>query len=177
MAYRDLVNRLGERTATKVENLYAAWQAGNLTDDALTAALVAVIGSANLRATALADLGLAATLTAKLGRPVPPVTEAPPDETDRLRKAATTLVAALAATPDALARIARLGRSEPLSAAQKAYSDGVARSPHVIGWTRGTSPGACELCQWWAKDGARFPPKMEMAHHPGCTCTQLIITR
>lgn len=183
MAYREMVQQLGERTAAKVLAAYTEWAAGRLTDAAFSAALVAVIASARLRAAALADLGLSATLSARLGRYVPPQDSRLDPDTDRLTKAADTLVTELPDTADQEARVRRLGLAETVAAAIVAYSAGIRRrstaasSPRIVGWTRGISASACQLCTWWAKDGATFPPEIEMAHHPGCTCTQLIITK
>lgn len=182
MAYRELVQRLGDATANRVLEAFTRWQAGQLTDDAFSAVLVAVIASARLRAAALADLGLSATLTARLGHYIPPQAVVIDPEADRLGKAADTLIAALPDTPDPQARVRRLGMAETFAAAIVAYSAGIRRrsaagsNPRIIGWARGISADACELCRYWADSGATFPPTAEMAHHPGCTCTQIIIT-
>lgn len=177
MAYRELVQRLGYNTGSKVVGLYRLWTAHKITDEVFAAALVTTVGSARLRAAALADLGLSADLTARLGRYLPPEPTDIGPESDRLALAADTLIQALPDTPDPEARVHRLGWAEAIAAAVMARSKGIERSPHVTGWVRGISPSACPLCQEWAAGGATFPPDANMLHHKGCTCVQLIITR
>lgn len=178
MTYRDHLTDLGAVTEGKVLAAYTAFTDGDLTEDEFVAVVAAIIAKANARAVAIADLSLAATLMLRLRRPVAALGLTPPKgDAQRLAKAATTLVAALDATPDPLARVARLGRSEPLEAAARAYSAGIRQNPDVTGWTRGVSGNACELCTWLAQDGATFPDSVEMNTHTGCTCTPIPVTK
>lgn len=124
---------------------------------------------------AVIDLSLAAALTVQTGQAVAPQgLTAPADDPDRLTKAASTLAALEDVTPE---RWERLARSEPLEAAARAYSDGVRRSPHVTGWTRGLSANACQLCRWWSRDGKVWPDDHPMPTHKGCTCNPAPVTR
>lgn len=177
MSYRDALVAVADQTEAGAEALYAAWKGGDLTDDQFEVLLAALIARANGRAAAIADLALAATITVALRRPVAPLGILPAaSDAERLPKATRTLRAALADTPDPPARVARLGRSEPLTTAARAYSDGMRTSPHVTGWTRGLSGNACELCQWWAADGRVWPDDHEMPTHKGCACTPIPTT-
>jgi len=178
MTYRDVLTGLGAATEARVLAAYAAFTDGDLTEEEFVAAVAAIIAKANARAVAVADLSLAATLMLQLGKPVATLGLTPPkDDPERLQKAATTLVGLLATTPDPLARVARLGRSEPLGSAATAYSAGIRQSRLVTGWTRGVSGNACELCQSLADGGAVFPDSVEMYHHKGCTCTPIPVTK
>lgn len=172
-SYRDLVDRLGEETAEKVIAIWAAWNEGTITQAEAIAAISVVIAKANQKATTLADLALAAALTTATRTIVHPhgLTR-PADDLTRLRKAASTLLARLPDTPDPQARAARLGRSEPLDAAQQARGDAIATTTFVEGWTRSVSGSACELCTWWAREGRIWPKTHPMPRHKGCTCTQ-----
>lgn len=177
MTYRDTLTRLAGTTEQAALDLHARWDAGELTADQFETLLAAIVTRANGRASAVADLGLAAALTAALRRPVAPLGLVPPSsDPERLRRATRTLRAALGDTPDPPARTARLGRAEPLTTAARSYSDGMRTSPHVTGWTRGLSGNACELCQWWAADGRVWPDDHEMPTHTGCTCTPIPTT-
>lgn len=186
MTYRDTLTELAASSETAVVELYRRLERGEITEAEFVALATAALARSNSRAAALAQLALAAYLTAALGRAVPVLALPPPDDTGRLRKAAQTLVTALATTstpeapattPGPEARVARLGRAEPLTTAARTYSAGVAQSPHVTGWTRGMSPGACQLCQWWSRDGRVWPADHPMPTHKGCTCTQTPIVK
>lgn len=172
MTYRDRLARLGDDTAAQVAAVWAAYEVGRIGKDEAVALIAAFVEAANNRATALADLGLAATLTVTLGRVVPPLGLVPPVATDRLQQAATTLLDALPDTPDPRARVERLGRSEPLTRAAEARGEAIAQTDRVQGWTRSVSGSGCELCNWWRRDGRVWPADHKMPTHKGCTCTQ-----
>lgn len=179
MSYTDQLTALGAATESKVLRLFDRYVDGNLTPRQFVATTATVIAKANGRAVAMADLSLASTLSAKLGVPITALGLIPPaGDIDRLLKAATTLVEVIDETPDPRARVARLGRVEPLDAAGTAYSEAIKRSGHVSGYRRGVSPGACELCNWLAKTnldpaGYIYPANKPMNRHKGCTCTQI----
>lgn len=175
MSYRDTLGTLGDTTAAKVQALVAAWRAGDLDHDTAVAMIAAVIAAANSTATALADLAVAADLTIATGTAVPALGIVPPStDTTRLTHAARTLLDVLNDTPDPDARVARLGRSEPLTRAQDARGEALARSPLVDGWRRSVT-GTCQLCTWWARDGRVWPTDHRMPTHKGCRCTQTLV--
>jgi hypothetical protein len=174
VSYRDTLLRLSGRSEEQATALFAAWQAGKVDDDTFVALLAAIVAAANNQATALADLSLATAVTVALRRPVVPLGIAPPaEDPERLRKAATTLLTVKNLTPE---RVARLARAEPLETAARAYSAGMARSPHVRGWRRGLSGSACQLCEWWSRGGQLWPADHPMPTHKGCSCSPVPIT-
>lgn len=173
MSYRDQLQRLGDATANRVAAVFEDYAEGRLTHDQAVALIAAIIAKANSKAVALADLSLAATLMLQLGRPVAPIGLLPPaDDPERLTTAATTLLAVAGLT---LARVARLGRSEPLAAAANAYSEAINQNQLVTGWIRQASPAACKVCTDLADNKIRNP-SVPMWHHLGCTCTQQPVT-
>lgn len=172
MAYRDLLVRLGDRTAATAVAVYGRYTAGELTREETIAVLARLIAGANSRAISLADMSLAATLMAELGQPVPVIAGVQqPGELERLTRSATTVltVAEASEVPDAI--IARLARSEPLHAAADAYSSGMKGNRRVKGWTRQRSASCCQLCTWWWREGRVWPAEHPFQHHQGCTCT------
>lgn len=184
MAYTDLLNRLASSTEDRVADVYALHKAGGITVTEAQAVIVAIIGKANLKAASLAALSLSATITLQTGKPAPvtapPPTTAPASGQRKLRSL-NSAVATIFDTPereaDAVMRIKRLARLEPIDAASRAYSEEIARSGTVTGWTRGLSGKACQLCRWWWREGQVWPSTHRMPHHKGCTCTQVIVTR
>ncbi len=171
MSFRDTIGRLGDATAEKVLVVVAAWEAEEITEDEAAALIAAIITTANQRAASLADLSVAADLTLATGTAVPAAGITRRDEIRRLNHAAKTLLAVLPDTPDPEGRAARLGRSEPLTAAQDARSEALSRSELVEGWTRSVS-STCQLCNWWDRDGRVWPKDHAMPTHKGCRCTQ-----
>lgn len=170
MNYRDLVAKLGEATADRVVAIWTSYLEGDLIHDEAVDLIALTITAANERATVLADLGLAAMLTVATRSVVlPHGLTRPTDDTQRLTKAARTLLAIKDVTVE---RIARLGRSEPLTAAQQARGDALAKSTSVEGWTRSVSGSGCQLCTWWRRDGRVWPKDHPMPTHKGCSCTQ-----
>lgn len=170
MSYRDTLLALAERTEILTGALWAAYRAGEITEAEYVEATAVGVASANARATYLADLGLSAAITVDLRRPIPPLGLEPTNDVDRLRTAARTIVEL-----GTDGRAARLGRSEPLDTAARAYSEGIERSPHVTGWTRQASGDACPMCTGWAREGV-MPDTVAMRTHKGCSCTQRPIT-
>lgn len=168
--YKDLVGRLGEATADRVVAIWDRYASGDLTHDEAVELIALTVTGANERAAVLADLGLAATLTVATGTVVLATgRRRPASDLGRLRTAAATLLGIEDVTPE---RVARLGRSEPLEAAQTARGDALAKSRLVEGWTRNIDGDPCELCQWWSRDGRVWPKDHVMPRHKGCTCTQ-----
>ena len=172
MTYRDALVSLSDDCVKQVMGIYALFVAGTLTEEQTVTAIANIIAVANQRAYALADVALAATIVVQLGQPVATVGVLPStSDVDRLTKAAATVlkVAEGSEVPEAI--VGRLARAEPLETAAGAYSDAMKASPHVGGWVRNISGGACQLCTWWWREGRVWPADHRMPTHKGCTCT------
>lgn len=170
MTYRDTLLALAGSSETAVATMWARLEAGEIGVAEFVELTAVSVSIANASAVTLADLGLATTLTTMLRRPIPVLGLPQTDDLDRLRTAASTIVDL--GTPG---RAARLGRAEPLETAARAYSEGIARSPHVTGWRRQTSGNACPLCTRWAREGV-LPDTAQMATHKGCSCIPVPVT-
>lgn len=111
VSYKDVLTRLSSTTEARVVAVHARYAAGEIDLDTAVALVAGIVATANGKATALADLALAATVMLALRRPVPVLGLLPAAGTaDRLTKAATTLLTIPDVTPE---RVARLGRAEP----------------------------------------------------------------
>lgn len=182
LRYRDRALRLAGSSESAVLALWSRYEAGQLDDEQFRAVAGAIIAAHNARATTLADLALAAVLSAELGRLVVPLGLLPTDDRPRLREALGTLLGrarglelpgAAAADRSAAetAMVGRIARSEPLDAAQVTFQRGMQRR-RVPGWTRGVGPKPCSLCSSLA-NGAVLSPSTPMARHKGCSCYQI----
>lgn len=186
LSYRDRALRLSGQAEDAVLSLWRRREAGQLDDEQFRALAAAVIAAHNARAVTLADLALAAVLSAELGRLVVPLGLLPTDDRPRLREALGTLLgragalelpgaAAAERSAAATAMVGRIARSEPLDAAQVTFQRGMQRR-RVPGWTRGTGPKPCQLCSSLA-NGAVLSPSTPMARHKGCSCFQIPVER
>lgn len=70
-------------------------------------------------------------------------------------------------------RLTRLARGEIMHAAQSTTHEALTAEPAVEGWVRDLDSGACQLCQWWSRDGRVWDTGHQMPTHKGCTCRQL----
>ena len=176
MSYRELLHSLGAATERKVLAAHAALTAGTIrTEGEFISIVASIIAKANGSAVALADLSLAATLTLQLREPVPPLGLLPPaSDPDRLAKGLGTILST--DRLDTAMQLGRLANSEPRTQAAASYSEGMAKSSHVEGWTRGLSAAACQLCRWWARDGRVWPKDHPLKTHKGCSCTASPVT-
>lgn len=146
------------------------WRVEELGDALFQAALAAILAIFNQRAVSLAVTGFSAQASIATGTPVPASVLSIPDDTDRLAKAASTVldVARASDVPDTI--IARIGRAEPLNTAARSYSGQLAESPLVEGWVRNMDADPCQLCQWWWREGRIWPKDHPFQTHHGCAC-------
>lgn len=72
-------------------------------------------------------------------------------------------------------RLERLGRSEVAETGQNALHAALQTTEGVEGWRREMEPGACQLCQWWWREGRIWPKAHPMPKHKGCECTPEIV--
>lgn len=166
MSYQDSALALAAASVQAVVKAYAALATAGFI--VVGAGIVALY---NLRAAALADLSLAATLNALplgIGRP--------DQDVERLNRSFSTLTDRIAEDEPAVAqaKVERLAKAEPLDAFRESFQEGmVARE--VAGYRRKLNAEACELCNWLAQDGKVFAPEKKMYAHPGCGCVAELV--
>lgn len=178
MSYRDQLIDLGARSETVLVDIYRRYVEGLIDRDTTVTIIADVIATANSRAVAMADLALAAQLMVDVQQPVATAgLMRPADDVARLAKAAATVLATAEASDVPEAIIARLARSEPYEASQRAFTDAVEASPITRGWIRGLEPDACQLCRWWWREGRVWPKDHRIPTHKGCTCTPIPVVR
>ena len=182
MTYQDQSTELAGTVTDQVLAALAAYVAGQIAADALVAVVAAYLAAGTTGGAALGDLALAAAVTLSTGTPAAPLgITRPADDPERLARATTTILADL--TPDdelslsrAQMRYQRLVEAAIRQAVADAYTEAVATSEAVTGWTRGLEPDACQLCRWWWREGHVWPADYPIQRHTGCDCSQLIVT-
>lgn len=171
MSYEDTLRELGGETAARVLALYELVERGDLTLPEFRELAAVILAAANARGVTLAELSLYAFLAQAIGTPAPAVGVPPTPhqiDADRLTRALVTITES---ELDTRMQLDRLARSEPVEASQRAYGEAMDRSPRVSGWVRNLESGACQLCQWWSRDGRVWPTDHRMPTHKGCHCT------
>lgn len=165
--YTETLAALGKETAGRVVRAFDLWAAGAIDDDLFAELVGDALFLADIKATSLADVALAAWLTVRWGRPVPTLGMAPPslDHLPRIRD--------LIGQGAPREQWESYGRSSALSTAQDVYGDAM-RQRGVTRWTRKLDAGACQLCRDLA--GETLPSSAPMYHHDGCGCTQQPVT-
>lgn len=178
-AIEEALGRLSTRQQQKVSSAFAALESGDLTRAEFSQVVVNVVergnrlgrhlGTAVARALIEAEVEAAQLVTMRktpgLVRP----------EEERIAQAVTTI---LGSDQDTLMQLQRMADNEPKQAAADGSADVIRGSRRVQGWTRDLDADACQLCEWWARDGRVWQPDHVMPRHTGCTCGQRpVVTR
>lgn len=166
-----------------LQALTARWTSGEITrEEFVTSAALAVVTSRIRGANIGADI-VRRDLEAQLAEPVrivPPSVNRTADF-QRLTKALETIAADVpegADTQDEAfqailrrvdMRLERLARAETADAAQDGAQQALT-DDRVQGWVRDRNGAACELCDWWWREGRVWPADHLMPKHVGCEC-------
>lgn len=178
MSYREELVALGERSEKALIEIYRRYTAGLIDRDTAVTIIADILGAANSQAAALADVALAAQLMADVQVPVATAgVMRPASDLERLAKAAGTLLTVAEASEVPESIVARIARSEPYEASQRAFTEAVEKSGITKGWIRGLEPDGCQLCRWWWRDGRVWPKDHPMPRHTGCACTPIPVVR
>lgn len=168
--YEETVRGLGDGTKRIILQLWAAVERGDLPVADFPEVAAQILAVANERGRAAAEIALNGYMTAALGTVTTPAPFAPVDDTARLVKAMATIAAS---DLDTTMQLARIAVAEPLEAAARRFSEGIASHPKAAGWVRQLEPDACQLCVWWWREGRVWPKEHPFQTHKGCTCNPL----
>jgi len=171
--FQNALDKLADDTAATARRIA---NRRNITRADRAVQLAGLLNRANAEAVALADGFTSRQLENLTGRPAPARGVLPTDESERLLKAAQTVMA----DGEPLDRVERLARSEPLDTAQTAVTEAMSGQTGTggtyYGWIRQLNKGACEVCRRWARNGRVWPADHRMPRHISCACVQKIVT-
>lgn len=167
MSFETAINSLSGRVKIRAEKLLDAFESGQISQGTFITAMADVTVQARAQGATYAVSVLRDYVETALEAPVAVSPAMPPADIDRLEQAVVTI---LGSDEDTRMQVVRLVTGETLDAAHKAYGDTMAELPMVKGWTRGVDSAACDLCQWWGRDGRVFRPDHMMPRHKGCVC-------
>ena len=162
-----MMKNLTGRAEKDAQRLLQAYTVGNIDRGIFVGSLVDLVDRYRARGATTAVTVLRAYVEAAQALPVTVDPRFPATEATRLTKAVETVLASDLPTD---MQVTRLIVGETLQAAHRAYGDTMDNMPEVDGWTRGLEADACELCQWWSRDGQVWPTDHEMPTHKGCVC-------
>jgi hypothetical protein len=170
MSYEHVMNDLTGKTADVITRLWEAAEQGLFTGDEFTTIAAELIALARVQGAIAAQATLRAYIEAAAGHPVASPGLTIHADMARMTKAVGTI---LDGDGNTLMQLIRLAMNEPLDAAAQAYHDAMTETAVVSGWRRGLNSAACQLCQWWWREGRVWQKTHKMPRHPGCTCHQL----
>ncbi|MBA5846264.1 hypothetical protein [Gordonia amicalis] len=165
-AYADRVTALAQSTSEAVQALYDRFLAGELTEELFVELAITALTVNDHRAATLADVGVAAVLTAQLRTVALPVGIPAPNPPKSLLR---NLIREALDDPDPRTKLETAARGRTLETARECYASGLRRH-EVQFWKRVPNSGACPACQNLA--GTVLPIDTPMWHHTGCACTQ-----
>ncbi|WP_051441572.1 VG15 protein [Arthrobacter sp. H14] len=172
MSYEDLIKALGLRTGKIILQLWEAVLDGRITVADFLDLAAQTVALANQQGRATAELALSGFLTAATGQVVVPgaITVTAADDIERLARAMFTITES---QKDTVMQLERIAKTEPMEAAARQFSEGIAASPLTTGWVRSMEGDACQLCNWWWREGRVWPKEHRMPTHKGCACTPI----
>ena len=175
MTWQDVLVQLGDRADARIRALWQAHEQGRIGRDEFVDLAAVLIAQHRNRAVSAADVAVAVEIARQMGQPVTPVGLAAADDTDRLSRSVTTVLADDVEfdgddlTRSRSDRLARLSRAETLKAGVVATQAAWLLQGPSDGWRRQTDRDPCPICVNWA-DGVVRPWTIRMARHTNCAC-------
>lgn len=179
----DAWARIGSAAADDAAALFDRLHGEGVPADGIVRALAMRITARNLAAGVDAE-ALARHQVAAWGLPLPEVPAAALShwlDRNRLTDAMGTVVGRIdpgdeSTVAVASRAVAKVASAESLESARSVFRAAVTGTGRVRGWVRQTEADACDLCQWWERDGKVWPVDHDMPTHPGCACAQEFVT-
>lgn len=176
MTYMEALEKLGKTTEREIRRLFGLYLGAEITSSLFVELGTVAVSLGQQQGRYMAELSLLSWLDAHKGS-AKPVAAKPIEhyqDSDRVRKGLETVIADGVVDPDETARrLERLAFSETVESSQRSFGAAMAKAPEVKGWVRGLEPDACELCNWWSRDGRVWPADHTMPTHKGCVCTPI----
>ncbi|MCG7426032.1 hypothetical protein MHY20_00100 [Helcobacillus sp. ACRRO] len=174
MTFTDLLERMQDGPRKAAEGIAAAYLDGEFTSIDEAARALARVASTSIESAQILGQAACRDILLTIGE-TPSATAAPLPLVDhaRLITASTTC---LSTEHTAVMAAGRMVTAELVRAAQDAFHRQMQDSEKVTGWKRGMESSACQLCEWWSREGRVWPKDYPIQTHKGCTCRQIPTT-
>lgn len=169
MSVHDTIRRLQESTRSVLAELWARHDSGEITKDVFLALAVEFLDREIRRAEVLADLAVAAELSALRGEIVTATGHVSETDPEGTRTALLEQETTQAHDADPAVSYGIAGAALTVGAYQR-QTQTVMEIHGVVVMVRIANPGACEVCR--DLDGQRLPVTADPYHHKGCACVQ-----
>lgn len=174
LRFEDMLERLGDQGRKALLDTYSIYQQGLIDADtfkSVASELLEHIADVGANYGRLSYQELISFMTDTLPEVSSQVGSASAVESSKVSQSLQTI---LEGDPDQIVtRLERLGYVLPIEETQRGYGDELQRDPRVEGWRRGMDNGACQLCQWWWREGRIWPKRHPFQTHKGCKCQQI----
>lgn len=174
LRYEDMLERLGVQGREAVLNTYSLYEAGLIDADTFVDVASELLQHINERSAIFGQSSYAqvrAILLDATAELPATVTATASTSSGGLAQSLQTI---LEGEPEQIAgRLERLGYVLPIESTQESYSAALAGDSMVEGWQRGLNDDACQLCQWWSREGRIWPKVQPFQTHKGCKCQQV----
>lgn len=174
-SFQRSLEQLGRNSQRAVTQTYNSMRAAGLDRAAVVEVLTPVLQRSAMEGEAMARAELSRVLE-RMG-----ITDALDTgavsfmaaDSERIGKALGT---ALADDTQAVMRLERLARADPMNAAQSELNRAMQATSAIVAYVRVLESDACELCNWLYRDGFMYPKDRPLTTHPGCVCTARPVT-
>lgn len=174
LRFEDMLERLGSQGRDAVLNTYRLYEAGLIDSDTFIEVASDLLQHINERGAVYGQLSYDQVRAILLDT----AAELPATVTATASTSSGALAESLATILDGEQdeierRLERLAYVLPMESTQDGYRAALRADRAARGWIRGLDANACELCQWWARDGRAWPKHHPMPTHKGCRCQQI----
>lgn len=170
-----MLERLGQQGQAALIDTYRIWQEGYIGRDTFEDVAGQLLEYVNEQSALYSRLSYGALSQEMTGRePNLTIMATPAANSGRVAIVAKSLETILKSDPETVeTKLARLGHNMPMETAQETWQVQLQSDTAVEGWSRGMNDDACQLCQWWYRDGRVWPKEHNFQTHSGCKCQQV----
>ena len=178
LRFEDMLERLGDQARKSVISTYSLYQDGLIAEKTFIDVASELVQHTTERGYTYGQLSY--DQVSAIIKDMPPEPErlplVPQPDTSK-ESISQSIETILAGDPEQInMRLARLGYSVAIEEAQRGYGDALRNDSWGDGWTRGMDDHACQLCEWWSRDGRIWPKAHPLQTHKGCKCQQIPTT-
>lgn len=175
LRFEDMLERLGDQARKSVVNTYALYQEGLISEKTFIDVASELVQHTTERGYTYGQLSYEQVSAIIKDIPSQPeqLSLVPYPDTSK-SSISQSLETIMSGDPEQISmRLERLGYSVAIEETQRGYGDALRSDSWGDGWIRGMDDNACQLCEWWSRDGRIWPKAHRLQTHKGCKCQQI----